>query len=309
MEFCPGCGKRSKGICRDCRPLADIRYKDINIKVCASCKRTFIANKWILIRDLKQAVLKSASQKIMDQGYSLDIEMPEISMAPGSRQELALEMTKDGDKFPIIANLEITLCNLCSKGEGEYFEGELQIRNADDDVLDYIEKYCAHNNIYITKAERTKDGFDMNVTDQKKIQNLGNHLQRHFGGVLKISPKIHTKNRQTGKDVYRVNVFYELPDFKRGDALLVNGRTFLVKGVGKNVTGIDLKTGQNTTLDLKKTEYKAFKPVKTQVTRIHPHIEVLDPSTYQSVVVQNKADVKVGEKVRIIDSDGVFFIV
>jgi len=130
-------------------------------------------------------------------------------------------------------------------------------------------------------------------------------LQEKFGGTLKVSPQHFSQDRQTSKVIYRVNVYYEAPDYRIGDVLQIANKLLHVKKVGKTVSGPDLRTGKR--LNVKLKDYKVLKPIKTTVTKIHPNLEVMDEN-FQSVPVQNKKDVKHGEKVKIINDNGSYYL-
>jgi NMD protein affecting ribosome stability and mRNA decay len=48
---------------------------------------------------------------------------------------------------------------------------------------------------------------------------------------------------------------------------------------------------------------------ETRVTKLFPSIEVLHPETYASAKVENKADVKLGEKVKVFQYKKGLFII
>ncbi|AJF61755.1 TPA: hypothetical protein HA239_01605 [Candidatus Woesearchaeota archaeon] len=308
MEFCPGCGKKSKGICRDCRPQKEIKVRDINIKFCSSCKKYFHRNKWTEYTDIEEVVKKIASENIKEENISINPILPEIRMKPGITEEAFIEIEIDGDISYIPANLEMTYCDKCSKKQGEYFEGTLQLRNVDEEMVEFARSFFRKNNVFISKEKEQPKGIDMNVTDKKRLQNIGLMLQRKYGGSIKVSPHIHTQDRQTSKQVYRVNLLYEAPEFRIGQVIKVDNKVLLVKNISKTVSGVDLATGSRASVDLKKKEYKILRPSESRISKVHPGIEILDPETYQSVPLRNKKKVQIGEKVNVVSDRGVYYI-
>ena len=96
--------------------------------------------------------------------------------------------------------------------------------------------------MFITKKEKVRNGIDFYVTSKRYLQNLGKKLQNCFGGELKVSSRLFTRDRQTSKDVYRVNVLFRLPRFKKDDIIELKGNKIKVINIGKKVFGKNIKT-------------------------------------------------------------------
>ena len=304
MGFCPGCGKRiRKGqvVCKECRP-DDLKVKDILVKICASCRKYLHKNTWKSYNDLDKAIARIALDNIKEnpRGLSVSVVLPEFKANPGTDADFSIEITKGEEVFIVPAKLEVTYCNNCSKKQGEYFEGILQLRNVSESILNYVSNYTKKNNIFVSKQVKAKKGIDLYISDQRKVQQLAHHLQKNFGGTLRISPSVFSRDRQTSKDIHRVNVYYEAPEYSVGDVIKTGNKLVHVTGIRKNILGEDLKTGSHVSVDIKDKDYEILKPVKTRVTKIYPVIEVLDPETYQSIAAENKKEVKRDEKVKIV---------
>ncbi len=193
---------------------------------------------------------------------------------------------------------------------GQYFEGILQLRNPSKEVVEFIEEQypkMKKKKVYVTKIKKVKGGFDYYITSKKYIQSFGRKLRQHFGGILKISPQLFSRDRQTSKDIYRVNVLLKLYGFKKGDILKINNKIIKVTSLDKKVTGTNLTTNKKTTFKIE--DYKVLKKYKTTVCKIKPHIEVLHPETYENIEPKNKISVKLGEKVKVVlDKDDIYLI-
>jgi NMD protein affecting ribosome stability and mRNA decay len=310
MEFCPGCGKKSKSICKDCKPEREIKTKDINLKLCCFCDKYFFNNKWVAYNDLNLVIKKVATESVKEsEKFSVKPNLPEFKINPGVNVEFDIKISFVDDEFIIPANIEVTYCNNCAKQQGDYFDGILQLRNIDKEIKEFVEDYLIENKIFSPKQTKLKNGYDIKITDQRKIQKLGQILQNTYGGILKINAEHFSQDRQTSKYVYRVNIYFEPLDFRVGQAIKINNRVILVKKIGKSISGIDLTIDKNTTIKLEKEEYEILKTKKTTVSKIHPHIEILDPDTYQTVPTQNQKKLKIGQKVKVIDDNGLFYII
>ena len=314
MRFCPGCGtkiKKNERYCLDCKPKENLNVGKINLKICSSCHKYLHKNKWNKFENLEGAIISVTRDSIKGSTKDLNFKpiLEKFDINPGIKRKFEVEISRDNDLFIVPGKLEISYCDNCAKQQGDYFEGVLQLRNVNDKIIDFIKDYLKNNNVFISKESKQPNGYDITVSDKKKIQNLGSMLHKKYGGTLKISPRLHTRNKQTSKDVYRVNVYYESPNYKVGDVIKVENKLIFIAGIKKNIIGKDLPTGKNMSVDLSNKEYEILIPKKTTVSKIHPNVEVLDPETYQSIPVQNSKKVKQGEKVKIVNDHGLFYII
>ena len=118
----------------------------------------------------------------------------------------------------------------------DYFEGILQLRNTNDEIIKYVVNQVEkRDDVHISNIKKVKNGFDIYISSQRFMRSLGNKLQNQFHGELKISKKLHTRNRLTGKEVYRVNVLFRYPSFKKGDIIDFKGEKIKIIGIHKKV--------------------------------------------------------------------------
>src|SRR3990167_9382034 len=113
-----------------------------------------------------------------------------------------------------------------------YYQGILQLRDINDEILNFVcNQIKKRADVAITKTVKFDNGVDFYITSQKFIRILGKKLKESFGGELKISSKLHTKNRQ-GKDLYRVNVLFRLLKYKVGSIVNVRGEEIRILSMG-----------------------------------------------------------------------------
>jgi NMD protein affecting ribosome stability and mRNA decay len=193
-----------------------------------------------------------------------------------------------------------------------YFEGILQLRNPNDEVIGFMLSLIeARPGVSIAKEVRVKNGVDVYLSSQRFLQSLGRKLMQRFGGTLKSSRRIHTRNRQNSRDVYRVTVLYEAPLASRHDVIKTDGRLICLTSLDRMLRGTDLKTGKSVSLPTKGAEYEVLQKHRTKVSKVYPHVEVLHPETYQSVPVSNNpkgAVPAMGENVEVVLEDGVWLV-
>jgi len=135
-----------------------------------------------------------------------------------------------------------------------YYEGILQLRDPTPELVDYaIDMILKDKQALVTKQKRIKNGWDWYFTSQKYLQQLGRKLKQAFPGELKISRKLHTQNKVTGKKVYRVTVLFKLLSFGRGTKLEMNGEQYEIIKIAKDRAQVkNTKTGKKEWYDIKK---------------------------------------------------------
>ncbi|HLC19878.1 MAG TPA: NMD3-related protein [Candidatus Nanoarchaeia archaeon] len=120
-----------------------------------------------------------------------------------------------------------------------YFEATLQIRVIDQHIVDFAYKDIEKHGIIATKEKWLPNGVDVSVSSRKYAQQLGKTLQQKFGGLLKMTARIFTRDRQSSKDVYRITVLFKQFPYKKGDTFTYKGTTYVVKNASREVIGED----------------------------------------------------------------------
>jgi NMD protein affecting ribosome stability and mRNA decay len=134
----------------------------------------------------------------------------------------------------------------------DYYEGILQLRNPNNEVIKFIKnKIRKKEGIFITKEKKVNNGIDFYLPSQKYLQIIGKKLKKNFCGELKISSKLHTKNRLTSKNVYRVNVLFRLAKCNVGDILNFKGDKIKILKMGKKILAKNIKTGKKLSINYK----------------------------------------------------------
>src|SRR3989344_8709408 len=101
----------------------------------------------------------------------------------------------------------------------EYYEGKLQLRNPSEKVLDYVEDAIARDGkVFIAKKDKLKNGYDLQLSSQNFLRNIGRKLQDKFSGELMLSSKLAGRSK-SGKDLYRVNVLFRMYSFRKGSTV------------------------------------------------------------------------------------------
>ncbi len=313
-RFCPKCGKSiDKGtFCLDCKPRT-LDFKETSIKVCCDCKKVFTHGSWKTTKDLNQTIIKEIKTKIKQKNaevISIE-ELPELK--PGIQKEVIAKVKSKDVVYDVPFNFEITYCTPCGKKGTQYFEGVLQARNLSkfaEEVLDkeLVREESRGNNV--NKTVKFPNGIDFYMTHKKSIPKLAQRIIEKTGGLYTLSSKLFSVNHQTGKEIFRLNVLLEFPEFEIGDVYFYNKKYIIITHFGKNINARNLLTGKKVVFT-----YKQFKKLKekdsdlteklkvseTTIIRLRPQQEVLHPENYQPVTVLNPIeDVKEDQKVKII---------
>ena len=165
-----------------------------------------------------------------------------------------------------------------------YFQGTIQLRNPHEEAFNFIEKSLGK---YLTKIEKVRNGFDFYVKDKKVGEVIGRKTRDKFGGEFNVAASLHTRDHQTSRDLYRLNVLIRLPDFKAGDVIKFDNKIILIKELNKKIAGEKLDTRKNTSLPYP-NEYEILEQKNSRVVVVEPNIEIMDPETYQPILIKNK---------------------
>lgn len=135
----------------------------------------------------------------------------------------------------------------------DYFEGTLQIRGGDEELLDWIRKTIKKDNrAWIAKEKKVKGGIDLYLSDQKYLQKLGRKLKEVFPGILKTSRKLHTQSKTTSKLLYRVNVMFRPIKYRKGDKIKYQGEEWEIIRLSDKAHLKDPVSGKKMIVDLDK---------------------------------------------------------
>lgn len=181
----------------------------------------------------------------------------------------------------------------------KYFEGELQLRNINDEIMNYIFKKIDAANASIPEVTEFSDkDLNFKITSKKLAHRLGQELKKKFGGELKESEQLFSQDHQTGKEIFRLNVFFRKYPFDIGNFIEYKNEALKIRGFDKNkVKAENLVTKTKTQIDVK--EIKLLEKHNCQVTQVEPKTYVLDKN-YQNIEVINGAGLKINQKIKCV---------
>jgi len=323
---CIKCGKKSKKtLCTNCfkeENSALDSLKQFVFLYCVNCGAYSYGKKYRTPLKLKQAILRSIKDntKFNTKPEKFDIEfIPPKNIVKKTKintEVLVKTISKIKgvmieEEFMVPMRLRFTICDRCSKKRTTYFEGIVQLRNTNNksfnDAIEFIKNETdkqKKKSIFITSEKKVKGGVDFYLTHQKYVQQLAQKTYQKFGGTLKINPHIFTRDRQTSKDVYRINALVKLPVYNKRDIIKIKNKLIQINNCkGKFIEGLDLTNNKKTKLEYKE-DYEIIansKDIKEVVVSKHyPKLEVLHPETYESIKVENPIKTKKG-KIKVLE--------
>lgn len=227
--ICPRCGKKIiKGtFCEECFKIvypAVAKLKVVKILFCCTCKKARYKNN-ISRPDIaiENAVANSFILNSDFEIKKIEFLMPEIVLKPGIKKNIFVDTTiyithpeiekTYSEKYAVPLYYEVNYCDICKKKESpRYYTAILQVRNETTHSLKYMKELLDElkERVKISKEVPVVSGTDYYMTDTNSAKLIGRRLKQKFGGDIKISAKIFSKDRQTSKDIYRVNILVKL---------------------------------------------------------------------------------------------------
>ncbi|MBU1201548.1 MAG: 60S ribosomal export protein NMD3 [Nanoarchaeota archaeon] len=204
MNFCPICGRDTKGtFCKEHRQVT-FNYKDVVVRVC-DCKKYFYRNRWVSFTSLKQVAEKIAKESIKD-----NVKITSLIDEKIEKKKFEIEVVKNNELFIIEGKLIVDRCPVCSKRGTPYFESVIQIRPKKKELYDFIKIQADKNKeVFITKIVELKDGYDFYTSSNKFALGIGKKLSKSFKGELKTSRRLFSFDKMKSKNLYRATVFFK----------------------------------------------------------------------------------------------------
>src|SRR3989338_5192070 len=97
----------------------------------------------------------------------------------------------------------------------EYFEAIIQLRPDTEEIFNFIQSQIKKRpDVFISKIEEHKYGIDIYISSQRFARALGKKIKDNFKGEMKMTASIHSRDRQSSKERYRVTILFrpELPE-------------------------------------------------------------------------------------------------
>ncbi|MFW9773921.1 MAG: NMD3-related protein [Candidatus Thorarchaeota archaeon] len=147
-------------------------------------------------------------------------------------------------------NVNQMLCKNCSNlRSGTYFLSILQLRVEDENQFDLIDEVLTEINIhvenlfekdhrqYISQIEDKKYGVDLYLSTNELMNNIVKFIKTKYHFLLKRTKKLVGRDRQKGKNQYRLKTLVKFLPFVVHDRLLINNHEYEIENItNKKVT-------------------------------------------------------------------------
>jgi nonsense-mediated mRNA decay protein 3 len=314
IMFCVECGKEGKtydGLCASCH-LARRRFVSLpeilDVQVCGSCFATRIGKKWVDALNVERAIRLAVEESLEKERSVTDAEIKLKLTQRDSRNYLAdaTVVFSSGDfnaekEFKINIRLKKDTCQRCGKKSGHYYEAIIQLRGPQDgsvakrltdareELLSKVEKLSRQNReFFISREEKVSGGYDFYASSSSVAKSIAKDLSNSFGASSKASSSLVGK--KDGQDLTRMTYLIRLPEYSKGDTLLIDGRHYLLRSFeGSTLSLTDLLTWQESNMTvgrLSEIEIAARREdiLATKVVSDSEHkLRILDPETRSPV--------------------------
>lgn len=339
--FCVECGKEGEiydGLCAECflvkRQFIDLP-KTLDIVVCSECFAVKMGKIWndsLSLEKATQLSLENVLKKDRDVvATSLKISIAERdprNYLAKVEVEYQVRDLRAQKSFQVEVRLHKGTCQKCSRKAGHYYEAIIQIRGssspsrknslsgARDLVRSRVEELSHQNReIFISKEEKQKGGYDIYLSSGTAARMLARELTKQFGASSKSSAS--TVGMRDGEELKRMTYLIRLPEYQTGDLLIMSDRIYLLKSTGESsLVLLDLETWQESSIsrgrlpvfDLLQRE--KYTSEATVVSESDKELQLLDPETLRTVdVVKPKGFMRAAETVTIVKTkNGIFLL-
>jgi len=230
--------EQSEPLLKDIKPVTFTYYIDT--------EELAIAGKRKKIDDLEELFVLLVQKSITPQ-RDVDIDeivpqdsLPQLKAGMAIEEDFQFIITgiRDNERLSEVYTVPIRLKvgELRGAAHASYFQGVLQLRSVSADIaneaIDLLKKYT-------TIAKRVpiaEDGLDVYVTHKKPLLRTAEYLQQQYGGKIHRTATLHTRDRQTQKDLYRETVLFCKFTVAPGDVIEDEDTVLKVNKVGRKIT-------------------------------------------------------------------------
>src|SRR6267378_6783677 len=340
---CIRCGKEEgpsglvRGLCADCfveteKPVAVPEH--ITVLQCASCGSVLKGKTWtkgISDEELGPFALgEHVSVRPGTELVGLDGERgkgDDNSFDLVVRARLQVGQNAFERSFPTHIKVRRSLCDVCSRRAGSYFEAIVQVRGFDapldrehqERIRATVEDAVARlagkeREVFLTKSEEVQGGLDFYLSSTSAAQRIAASLRDELGATLVRSGKI--AGVKDGSELQRTTFSVRLPKFIRQDVLTHAERIFRVAKVHpKSIVVTDLESGiqENKSEDWIRRAVVPGKEAILQdavvVSVAGEELQVLDPVNFATVTLANWPRHEAGtEKVPVVRYRGRLYL-
>ncbi len=314
-KFCPKCGAdiAAGTFCSTCNP-STLDFKQIKLKLCPSGKY-FFKGKWKSFNSLsevtKKVLEKSLSKKVvLVEGLEV---YDDLLNKTGLKKDFPVVIIVDDEQYELPLSVEVTSSPEYSKVGTDYFEGILQVRNVDLEKKRRVFSLVEKEGAYVNKVIEGNKSVDFYFVKKKFIGRVAEKIVDEFGGVADYNAQLFSQDKQSSKELFRLNVAVHIPDFSKGDVVFFKDSLILIKSLGKQISGFDFLSNKNISFKYDPSinhEFVIVEKQKTKIMTTHP-LTALSTKSYELVDLENPLDINVkkDQNVSIVEYNGFAYLI
>lgn len=315
--FCVECGKEEKifknGVCIDCY-IKNTNFTKgpsvIDIYKCSKCSSYKHKNTWLI--ETFEEVLK---RHIRD-NFFFNNELKRINIKTDCNnrdKNISCNIGISGflndhkilEEHSILVREKNTVCDICTKQFGGYYEAILQIRaNKRKMFIDEIKKFRLYvkdfvknlqekgnRGLFITDISEEQNGIDFFLSEKGPAYTIAKKIQEKFGGEIKqSSTNIGMKD---SRQLFRITYLIRLPQYKKGDFICYKNSFYYVYSITRDrVHVFDLSNWTEKILGEKEIQkaniFGGKELIKKMilVSQSNEEVQVMDPKSFKTFDVK-----------------------
>ena len=290
----------------------DIKVKKAVLKKCPSCNRLLIEGRWSKSKG-KSALLLFLKKIIVAGPWQFVRILPEDALSSKMQRKVDVIISledEDYEQVTIPLKAANTFCDDCAKSQGQYFEGFLQIRNADSMQMKHSRELLEEKGAI--KKEKVKGGnANFTVSSNKAVVHAIRELSKKYVGISEITTKLHTKDNLTSKEIHRVTGLYRFISLKKNDAVMHNESYYLIRGIDSKIIMLEGLSKKAVRKNIPLSEHGSLRKIEsfeTTIIRKSPVLMVLDKN-YQPQTAIARTSIQSDKRTyRAVDTDEGIFI-
>lgn len=326
-----------KGMCADCfvetsAPLEVPQH--LAILVCGSCGAVLRGKTWekapvgdgLIDQVLAANTFAREGVEVRSLTWSR-VKGDERAFEVEVEARLAVAGTEFDRAYRVQVKVRPSICDVCSRKSGSYYEAILQVRAFEgalpDDHKERIRKSVEdavaaqarkEREVFLTKVAEVHGGLDFYLSSTGAGQRIAAALRDELAATLTRSGKI--AGARDGAELQRTTFSVRLPKFIRGDLLVDKDRLYRVLKVHPHTvvvadleTGAQQSRGQDWVKRAKVPGKEATVAEAVVVNVAGPEVQVLDPVSMETVTLANWVRLEPGtEKVPVARFNGRVFL-
>lgn len=338
--FCVNCGREvsplsERGLCHDCyiEKTQIVRLPEkVDVEVCVHCGSRKRGEIWL---QPARASLKAedsvdpvAEGSLVARDAAIDAaDVEKAVVRPAYRVDsrptdthlkhwaTTLTVTGRAESFEVagsastVVRLKGATCIRCSRRQGGYFEGVVQIRAARRDLsrdeVRHARRVASRmidrivsdgdTHAFVLRDEEIEGGLDVYFGTTNAARMIAKAVAQDLGGKVTEHAKI--VGQKDGLDLYRITFAMRVPEYRKGDVVVVDDAIWLVQSIGSKTVSIRdpadgaVRSVERDVLDDAEVLAREKAEEAVVVSRTESELQVLDPRSYATVTVVRPAGI------------------